>query len=42
MSLIEQTNTLHEELAGLMAQVAIDPEKINEANDIYAKAWTYL
>ena len=42
MQLVGRSNNLHEELAGLTAQVDIDPDKINEANDICGKAWTYL
>ena len=42
MQLVAQSNNLHEELAGLTAQVDIDPDKINEAKAICAKAWTYL
>ncbi len=42
MELVGQSMKLHEELAGLTSQVDIDPEKIDEAKAICAKAWTYL
>lgn len=42
MALLEQSKNLYEELSELMARIAIDPDKINEANDICSKAWTYL
>ena len=42
MELAARAIKLHEELAGLTAQVDIDPKKINEAKAICAKAWTYL
>ena len=42
MALVGQAMNLHEGLADLSSQIAIDPEKINKANAICAKAWTYL
>jgi hypothetical protein len=42
MALPGKAMSLHEELTHLGAEIAINPEKLNEAKRIRGKAWTYL